>query len=129
MEGTILVVMELESLDLFLIPCSSSNNYYYCFSFLLNFDRVSRHLSGKVSNFFFQNSSYSAKRATVSTRPRFLPNFLKIHSMVVQERCGNLKSRSRVNFKLSEKPHPSIKKCQKSVKNLCLVETVARFSL
>ena len=29
---------------------------------------------------------YSAKRATVSTRPRFFTNFLKIHSMVVQER-------------------------------------------
>ena len=26
---------------------------------------------------------YSAKRATVSTRPRFFTNFLKIHSMVV----------------------------------------------
>ena len=34
--------------------------------------------------------TYSAKRATVSTRPRFLTNFLKIHSMVVQERRGNL---------------------------------------
>ena len=74
-------------------------------------------------------TAYSAKRATVSTRPRFLTNFLKIRSMVVQERRGNLKSRSRVNFKLSEKPRPSIKKCQKSVKNLSLVETVARFAL
>ena len=39
--------------------------------------------------------------------------------MVVQERRGNLKSRSRVNFKLSEKRRPSIKKvsekCQKSL--------------
>ena len=38
--------------------------------------------------------------------------------MVVQERRGNLKSHSRVNFKLSEKPRPSIKvseKCQKSL--------------
>ena len=62
---------------------------------------------------------YSAKRATVSTRPRFFTNFLKINFMVVQERRGNLKSRSRVNFKLSEKPRPSIKqvseKCQKSL--------------
>ena len=49
--------------------------------------------------------------------------------MVVQERRGNLKSLSRVNFKLSEKPRPSIKKCQKSVKNLGLVETVARFAV
>ena len=72
---------------------------------------------------------YSAKRATVSTRPRFFTNFLKIHSMVVQERRGNLKSRLCVNFKLSEKPRPSIKKCQKSIKNLCLVETVVRFTL
>ena len=38
--------------------------------------------------------------------------------MVVQERRGNLKSRSRVNFKLSEKPRPSIKKCQKLKKSL-----------
>ena len=74
-------------------------------------------------------SSYSAKRATVSTRPTFFTNFLKIHSMVVQERRSNLKPRSRVNLKLSEKPRPSIKKCQKSLKNLCLVETVARFAL
>ena len=49
--------------------------------------------------------------------------------MVVQERRGNLKSLSHVNFKLSEKTRPSIKNCQKSVKNLCLVETVARFAL
>ena len=72
---------------------------------------------------------YSAKRATVSTRPRFFTNFLKIHSMVVQERRGNLKSRLRINFKLSEKPRPSIKKCQKSIKNLCRVETVAHSTL
>ena len=49
--------------------------------------------------------------------------------MVVQERRGNLKSRLRVNFKLSEKPRSSIKKFQKSIKTLCLVETVARFAL
>ena len=49
--------------------------------------------------------------------------------MVVQERRGNLKSLSRVNFKLSENPRPSIKKSQKSVKSLCLVEKVVRFAL
>ena len=43
--------------------------------------------------------------------------------MVFQERRGNLKSRSRVNFKLSENPAPQ----SKSV--ICLVQTVARFAL
>ena len=48
-----------------------------------------------------------------------LTNFFKIHFLVVQERCSNLKSRSRVDFKLPEKLRPSIKKvsekCQKSL--------------
>ena len=86
-------------------------------------------LSTKLTGYSKTTRSYSAKHATVSTRPRFFTNFLKIHSMVVEERRGDLKSLSRVNFKLSEKPRPSIKKCQKSVKNLCLVETVTRFAL
>ena len=41
--------------------------------------------------------------------------------MLVSERRGNLKLRSRENFKLPEKPRPQQKKCQKSIKNLCLV--------
>lgn len=76
--------MELESLDLLLIPCSRSNNC--CFSFLLIFDRVANHLSGKLSNFLFSKFVLKLRRSLLTNRRQnkdttfFLPA-MQIHSL------------------------------------------------
>lgn len=54
-----------------------------------------------------------------------LTNLLKIYCKPVYEQRSNLKSGSCVTFKLSEILCPSIKNVSESVKNLCLVETIA----
>ena len=82
---------ELESLDLFLIPCSRSNNY--CFSFLLIFDRVSRHLSGKVSNFLFSKFFLKLRRSLLTNRRQnkdttfFYQPCKLIHSILSNSKC------------------------------------------
>ena len=66
------------------------------------------------------------KRATDSTKPRFLMNFWhffdtlekspNIHFKLVYEQYSNLKSGSCISFKLSDILCPSIKNVSESVK-------------